>query len=244
MTTTNIFMEFDSSWHKEYKSEEDYQCWDAYPQYRWLFNKLEVSLKLGYDCGPAGVPITKAGNYIIRPIYNLYGMGIGAHKKYLDPDKHGDDMIHHKHIPPGYFWCEWIDGTHYSVDFMKQDGKWVPFSSMIGCHYGEDNLVKFKEWEVIEPEFELPDWLHSIETERYLNIESKDDKIIEIHLRSGNDHIWNLNIGSKIYPVWEGDDYKDLEHLEFKNNMHPETCKYQADGHLSNIRLGHYIKHV
>ena len=136
MTTTNIFMEFDSSWHKEYKSEEDYQCWDAYPQYRWLFNKLEVSLKLGYDCGPAGVPITKAGNYIIRPIYNLYGMGIGAHKKYLDPDKHGDDMIHHKHIPPGYFWCEWIDGTHHSVDFMKQDGKWVPFSSMIGCHYG------------------------------------------------------------------------------------------------------------
>ena len=153
-------------------------------------------------------------------------------------------MIHHKHIPPGYFWCEWIDGTHHSVDFMKQDGKWVPFSSMIGCHYGEDNLVKFKEWEVIEPEFELPDWLHSIETERYLNIESKDDKIIEIHLRSGNDHIWNLNIGSKIYPVWEGDEYKDIEHLEFKGNMHPETFKYQADGHLSNIRLGHYIKHV
>ena len=49
MTTNNVFMEFDSSWHKEYKSEEDYQCWDAYPQYRWLFNKLEVSLKLGYD---------------------------------------------------------------------------------------------------------------------------------------------------------------------------------------------------
>ena len=115
---------------------------------------------------------------------------------------------------------------------------------MIGCHYSEGNLVKFKEWEVIEPEFELPDWLPSIETERYLNIESKDDKIIEIHLRSGNDHIWNLNVGSKIYPVWEGDEYKDIEHLDFNNNMHPETCKYQADGHLSNTRLGHYIKHV
>lgn len=37
--------------------EEDYEAWEEYPQYRWLFNKLEVSSKLGYDCGPACVPI-------------------------------------------------------------------------------------------------------------------------------------------------------------------------------------------
>ena len=32
--------------------DEDYQAWDAYPQHRWVFNKLEVALKLGYKAGP------------------------------------------------------------------------------------------------------------------------------------------------------------------------------------------------
>ena len=121
MTTTNVFMEFDSSWHKEYKSEEDFQCWDAYPKYRWLFNKLEVSLKLGYDCGPAGVPITKAGNYIIRPIYNLYGMSVGVRKQWLRIED-ADDIQKHKFMPAGYYWCEWFEGNHYSVDYNPQYG--------------------------------------------------------------------------------------------------------------------------
>ena len=86
--------------------DEDYQAWIQYPQYRWLFNKLDVSLLLGYDAGPACVPITKPNKYIIRPIYNLYGMGIGAKVKSLDPRLHAEDMTHHKHVPPGNFWCE------------------------------------------------------------------------------------------------------------------------------------------
>jgi hypothetical protein len=28
--------------------EEDYEAWEAYPQYRWVFNKLELSMRLGY----------------------------------------------------------------------------------------------------------------------------------------------------------------------------------------------------
>ena len=65
--------------------DEDYQAWDAYPESRWIFNKLELSLKLGYNAGPACVPVKEAGKYIVRPIYNLYGMGVGTSIKYLDP---------------------------------------------------------------------------------------------------------------------------------------------------------------
>ena len=224
--------------------EEDYEAWDAYPQYRWLFNKLELSFRLGYSCGPACVPIKKTGYYIVRPTYNLYGMGIGAHKKFLDVDLHGEEMTHHKHIPPGHFWCEWLDGTHYSVDFVSNNGKWKPFCCMKGTHFSTDNLTKFKEWEVTDFPFSvdvLPEWIHDIKTEKYLNIEIKDTNILEIHLRSGNDMAWDYNVGTKIIPVWKGEDYKDHKQLSFIPNFHPESFKYEADGNLSDIRVGYYV---
>ena len=224
--------------------EEDYEAWDAYPQYRWLFNKLELSSRLGYSCGPACVPIKKTGYYIVRPTYNLYGMGIGAHKKLLDVDLHGEEMTHHKHVPPGHFWCEWLDGTHYSMDFIKNGSKWEPFCCMKGTHFSADNLTKFKEWEVTDFPFSvdvLPKWIHDIKTEKYLNIETKDTNILEIHLRSGNDMAWDYDIGTKIIPVWKGEDYEDHKQLSFIPNFHPESFKYEADGNLSDIRMGYYV---
>lgn len=222
--------------------EEDYEAWEEYPQYRWLFNKLEVSSKLGYDCGPACVPIKKSGNYIIRPIYNLYGMGIGAHKKFLDVDLHAKEMIHHKHIPPSYFWCEWIDGKHYSIDFVKKNKRWHPFHCMVGTHSNTDNLTKFSMWKIVDAQFNnLPEWIHDIETEKYLNIETKDKNIIEIHLRSGNDIAWNYNVGTKIIPAWRGIDYKEYDYLPFVENFHKESFIYEADGNLSDVRLGYYV---
>ena len=72
-------------------------------------------------------------------------------------------------------------------------------------------------------------------------IEFKGDKITEIHLRSGNDIALNSNIGDEYYPIWKGDDVEHLKHLEFVPNLFDED-EYDADGHLSNIRLGYYRK--
>lgn len=218
---------------------EDYQAWEAYPDYRWVFNKLELSLRLGYHAGPAGIPVDKTGWYIVRPVYNPYGMGIGAHKKWLSVDD-ADAMSDHKHIPPGYFWCEWFEGAHYSIDY-KHKTKWVPINATQGFHYNDDNLTKFQSWRIIEPpNIELPKWVHDIDVEE-LNIEFKADKITEIHLRSGNDIALLGNIGTEFYPIWQGDDYKHLEHLEFVPNL-DEDEDYTADGNLKDIRLGYYKK--
>ena len=46
--------------------DEDYHAWVEYPEHRWVFNKLEMALRFGYDAGPACVPITKSGKYIIE----------------------------------------------------------------------------------------------------------------------------------------------------------------------------------
>lgn len=44
----------------------------------WIFDKLIVSKKLGYVCGPHGVNVPQNGKYIVRPCVNLMSMGRGA----------------------------------------------------------------------------------------------------------------------------------------------------------------------
>jgi len=219
---------------------EDYQAWEAYPNYRWVFNKLELSLKLGYHAGPAGIGVQRTGWYIVRPTYNPYGMGIGAHKKWLSVDDQ-DAMANHLHIPPGYFWCEWFEGEHYSIDYKIDNGHWVPLNASQGFHYNDEDLTKFHYWRIIEPpHIDLPDWVHDIDVKE-LNIEFKGDKITELHLRSGNDIAVDSNIGDEYYPIWKGDNVEHLKHLEFVPNLFDED-EYDADGHLLNIRLGYYKK--
>lgn len=220
---------------------DDYHAWQAYPHYRWIFNKLEVSLRLGYHAGPAGIPVQRTGFYIVRPVYNPYGMGIGAHKKWLSVEWQ-DDMANHKHIPPGYFWCEWFSGEHYSIDYKRVNDKWIPLNACQGFHKTEDNLTKFDYWRLIQPPtIDLPDWVHDIDVVE-LNIEFKGDKITEIHLRSGNDINLVGEIGDEIYPIWQGDDYSHLEHLEFIPNLSEDDEDYTASGNLKDIRLGYYKK--
>lgn len=74
---------------------DDCDSYLKYPHHRNWFNKLWLSEMLGYKCGPCGVEIPEDGTYVVRPIYNLSGMGIGAELKQLKKD----DIS----TPPGYF---------------------------------------------------------------------------------------------------------------------------------------------
>ena len=61
-------------------------------------------------------------------------------------------------------------------------------------------------------------------------------------MRSGNDICLVSNIGDEIYPVWQGDDYTDMQHLEFIPNLSQDEEDYTAAGNLKDIRLGYYRK--
>jgi len=225
--------------------EEDFEAWNQYPEHRWLFNKLEVALRMGYNAGPSGVPISKPGEYIVRPTYNLYGMGIGAKKMYLDPEKDTKDMIALAHVPPGYFWCEYLEGDHLSIDLHRVESKWVPFCTTRGVHRSENDLVMFDHWERIDTpkKFKLPRFLHQgVSSPKYLNIETKGTHIFEIHLRSGNDHFWEYPIGTVMYPVWNTDSNDYRSDLPFVGNLHSDSFLYSASGHLQSTRLGYRVK--
>ena len=223
------------NWYSIMNSLDDTDCWIKYPNHRLIFNKLYMSLKLGYDCGPACVPVTQSGNYVIRPIVNLYGMGLGASICYIDVDEK-QYMIDHGIIPPGYFWCEYFDGNHYSVDYVRENNKWKQIHAMVGIN-SKNSLTKFTKWTIInEVDISLPSFINDISDVEYLNIEAKSDKIIEIHLRTGNDVLHNSPVGTTLIPLWEGEEDKIND--SFIPNDLPEK-KYNASGYLKDIRIGY-----
>ena len=206
--------------------DEDHQAWEAYPQHRWVFNKLDLALRMGYAAGPAGVPIPRDGKYIIKPIYNLYGMGLGAEVvewTLADNKKIEDCEI----ISPGYMWCEYLEGPHYSVDYMRMAADpslkdlvgWSPFCAMKGTN-SESDLVKFTEWQCVEPpDLQLPSSIDNLHGVEYINLEMKGTQIFEVHLRSGNDHMWPYPIGTKLIPVWDEKEALDIPDEEFLGNI-------------------------
>lgn len=194
--------------------KEDREAWDKYPHHRSIFNKLDLALKLGYTAGPCGVSVPVEGKYVVRPIYNLSGMGMGASVQTLTPGEP---------IPPGYFWCEYFEGDQYTIDYVWNEC-WDPVFAAEGVRGA--NLIEFICWRKIDPpQIALPDWLDQYHDAKIINIEMIGSKIIEVHLRHGSD----FPEGAKeIVPIWS--DMKYVENYE------------DADGLMSNPRKGFYYR--
>lgn len=167
----------------------DDDAWIAYPHHRGWFNKLEVSLRLGYACGPCGVAPTVSGYYVVRPIYNLEGMGIGAFKAWIDA---GDAS----RVPPGSFWCEWFDGDHHSVTYRWNDG-WHPVSTWQGFN-APDDLSRFHRWVRSKWSAPLPQMFDVLADCGVINVEFVGGRIIEVHLRPSPDP----EVDGTLIPVW------------------------------------------
>jgi|TARA_R100000030_G_scaffold87683_1_gene71469 hypothetical protein len=207
----------------------DWQAWQLYPHHSWIFNKLELSLKLGYNCGPAGVPVNKTGKYIIRPIYNLEGMGLNARIEHIEKDK-----VHY--IKPGQFWCEVFDGDQISIDYKWNKGKLVAIHASQGYN-SNNNLTEFFRWIKIDPpNIKLPKFINEFDDVDHINIEFINDKIIEIHLRHGADFPPGA---TEIIPVWN--DKKEEMKEKYNDWFYKEDFE-DCEGHLKNPRLGFYYR--
>lgn len=211
--------------------DDDVQAWSAFPNHRLWFNKLWLSDRLGYVCGPGGVPIPVTGTYVVRPIYNLVGMGVGARKCTLE---RGDV----RSVPPGYFWCEWFEGEHLSATYVWADSDWAPVSVWRGVHAG-GSLSRFAYWERSERVPQLPALIHALNGIPVINVEFVGDRPIEVHLRDTPDP----QSGSKIIPVWADD-------VGFDGgwrNARPGDGRFvasfdDADGFLDVPRIGFIIE--
>ena len=200
---------------------EDRDAWHLWPHHRNWFNKLWVSLQQNYVCGPCGVAPPQSAYYVVRPIYNLSGMGVGARKQFLK----GEDVTQ---VEPGYFWCEWFDGPQHSVTY-EWIGKWVPTSSWQGT-LNHNDLTRFLSWKKSTYMPLLPAMFDILQDVKVINVEWINDKVIEVHLRGSPDP----QESNEYIPVWADQ--------EVPNNAPIWIPSYDdADGFLTTPRLGFIV---
>lgn len=166
------------------------QVWkELNPDELWVLDKLILSRKLGYNCGPVGVPVTKPGWYIVRPTINPNGLGLGTQRVWINDST--------DHLPLGHFWCEEFEGEHYSVDY--DGGHW---SFTVQGYRDPHSFTHWEKWVKIDKPFPIPAILKPfVFRYPFVNCEFIGDKLIEVHLRPNPDF---LHANSIYVPVWEG----------------------------------------
>lgn len=205
---------------------EDSDAWKLYPQHHKWFNKLYIAELEKYSCGPSGVAPTISAEYIIKPTYNLSGMGIGARVEYISA---GDCSK----VEPGYFWCEYLEGNHYSVTYQWAN-YWKPLHTYQGFNEKQD-LTKFLKWVRVEHKLPAPSYLACLSDVPIINVEYKDNRPFEIHLRGTPDPkvaemipIWKSTVDNIESYIKQG--YVFIESFDDANSM------------LVDSRLGFMIK--
>lgn len=156
----------------------DLQAWDIVEDKDlWIFDKLILSRRLGYSCGPKGTHVPTPGYYIVRPCVNLLGMGRGAEIVHLQNDTEND-------MADGTFWCELFTGDHLSVDYV--DGHQRLCVQGIRGKYKD--LQMWEKWKKVSRKPKLPKIIENLKNRyKYLNVEMIGGKVIEVHLRLNPD---------------------------------------------------------
>lgn len=172
-------------------ANEDYAWLNCNEEHLWLFDKLLLSHRLGYNCGPVGVRVPTPGHYIVRPITNIRGMGIDTQRVYLEEDT--------EHLPSGHFWCEEFTGRHFSIDYYKGHQQLCVegFRDDIHTYY------KWARWERCDFHIQLPFIIKPLANYYpIINCEYIGYNLIEVHLRHNPDFVDGVDV---MIPVWEGD---------------------------------------
>jgi hypothetical protein len=168
----------DSAWH------------NIDPEHIWIMDKLILARKLGYTCGPVGLDVPSPGWYIVRPCVNMLGLGLGAKRLWLN-DSTND-------LPLGFFWCEFFEGRHLSVDYE--------YGKQVLCVEGfkkDDTFIKWDKWIKTNDQMQFPTVLEQVKVLPSVNCEYIGGRLIEAHFRNNEDFYGDI---SEFIPVWQGED--------------------------------------
>jgi hypothetical protein len=205
----------------------DFEAWEKYPHHHKWFNKLYLAELMGYKCGPTGLAPDVTDHYIVRPIYNLSGMGVGSKVIKIEA---GDVTK----VPPGYFWCEFIAGIQYSATYEFVDGRWKSISCWQGTN-DINNLSRFVSWIRSTYKPKVSSQFNELHDVGRINIEFIGDKPIEVHLRESPDPNYD-----ELIPVWADNSVNKEAYLS-RGYRYIESYD-DANGFLEIPRIGFLVK--
>lgn len=147
---------------------KDYDAYNRLPESdRWIFNKLEICIRFGYEGGPCGIPM-KIGKYCIRPIINLNGMAEGGFWKRVITKT--NTII----IKPGYIWTKWETGPRSWVEYVNDKIS----SAQIAINFNEKTGIETYMELPAKQAQPIPQQLMNIS--RYMLVEYLGDVVIDI----------------------------------------------------------------
>lgn len=159
--------------------KNDIEAYNLYPKYNFVYDKLFIAKYQNLKCGP--IPIEPSHfPIVIKPIYNLCGMGLNSAKIENIAD-------FNKYLDSGRFWVEYLRGKHYSIDLIVNNGKIIYYTAFEGII---KTFGTFNEWR--QSDIVLPKIIKKFIKEKLIgftgsvNIETIDGKMIEVHLRCGD----------------------------------------------------------
>jgi hypothetical protein len=167
---------------------------------------------------------------LVRPIYNIGGMGAGAEKVWIAA---GDK----RKVPPGYFWCEWFWGPQYSITYVNEDGCFKQKSCWQAIRTKTNPIFKFDKWIRSNYSMQVPWFLdESISSSvKHLNIEVIAGNIIEIHFRDTPDPDYD-----ELIPIWAGEE-KMIDNLANMGYSYINSFD-DSNGYLYQPRIGFMVK--
>lgn len=158
---------------------DDPDCWQLYPGWRWVYDKLRIAGTQGLACGPHGV-MPPSYPVFSKPMINLRGMGIGSRVI-------GSAAEMEHHYSPGHMWMPLLTGPHVSTDCAVEDGR-IRWSRHATGVPWDDGM--FRYWTIHAaplPELDgsLAEWVsrHMSGYTGMMNFETIGGTIIEVHLR-------------------------------------------------------------
>jgi len=173
--------------------QTDDQTWlKCHHEDLWIYDKLILSKKLEYTCGPIGLNVPKPDYYCIRPIMNTLGMSRNSKILWIESST---DQFH-----PAEFWCEVFSGRHLSIDYEDQ----IPILSVEGIKSISSPLYKWTTWKKVDEYFEFPMILKSLKgIYSKINCEFIGNHLIEVHLRHNPDFQYG---NTEAIPVWNDEE--------------------------------------
>jgi hypothetical protein len=199
----------------------DTEAWEAYPKFRYFYNKLWVAKSQNIQCNTMDIPPNLITQYpvFIKPIINLDGGNKDCYK--IDSPEIFSLYAHRKDM----FWSEFINKDEGSSDFVINNGK-IVFEINYHIKNKKNDFIQTET--ILSPKNKCPTkvraWIEkNMNYSLYngiLNVQYRGNKIIECGLRfdAGGNYIqWtmNKNIIISINYFLEKNTWKSLSNEEF-----------------------------